>query len=98
LFVLQFQLGKLNDEELWCSRYQTSFLVTDKNVRQVPKFTTPNSREHSQETLVADPRVLPSGNTLAKEIAIHHEPELQGGFKALRDKGIRITSYHEELP
>ena len=26
-------------------------------------------------------------------IKIKHEPELQGGFKALAEKGIRITNY-----
>jgi hypothetical protein len=55
------------------------------------------SPRHS-ETLVADPRVIQSGNILAKDVQIHHEPELQGGFKALRDKGLRITNYHEDIP
>ena len=31
-------------------------------------------------------------------VAVRHEPELQGGFKALRDKGLRITNYQEDIP
>jgi hypothetical protein len=57
----------------------------------------PKRSPRNTETLVADPRIIQSGNTLAKDIQIKHEPELQGGFKALRDKGLRITNYHEEL-
>jgi hypothetical protein len=40
--------------------------------------------------------MVPSPNE--KNIAIHHEPELQGGFKVLRDKGLRITNYQGYLP
>ena len=29
-------------------------------------------------------------------VAIRHEPELKGAFKALRDRGICITSYRED--
>jgi hypothetical protein len=58
----------------------------------------PRHSPRNTETLVADPRIIQSGNSLAKDVQIHHEPELQGGFKALRDKGTRITNYHEELP
>jgi hypothetical protein len=29
-------------------------------------------------------------------VEIPHEPELKGAFKALRDRGIRITSYRED--
>ena len=33
-----------------------------------------------------------------EDVKIHHEPELQGGFKALRDKGLRIVNYQEDIP
>jgi hypothetical protein len=38
----------------------------------------------------------PGQEYLNKSIEIHHEPELKGAFKALRDRGIRITSYRED--
>jgi hypothetical protein len=45
------------------------------------------------ETLIAHP---PSPHEA--DVRIHHEPELQGGFKALRDKDLRITNYQEYNP
>ena len=33
-----------------------------------------------------------------RTVGIHPEPELQGGFKALRDKGLKITNYQEYKP
>jgi hypothetical protein len=59
-------------------------------VRQVPKFETPKDREDSQETLIS---MVPSPSY--DSVKIKHEPELQDGFKALRDKGLRITNYLE---
>jgi hypothetical protein len=53
----------------------------------------PRRSPRNTETLVSS---IPSPHE--KDIRIKHEPELQGGFKALSEKGIRITNYHEELP
>jgi hypothetical protein len=58
----------------------------------------PRRSPRNTETLVADPRVLPDANNWYKQVQIKHEPELQGGFKALRDKGLRITNYQEDIP
>jgi hypothetical protein len=33
----------------------------------------------------------------ADSAAIRHEPELRGSFKALRDRGIKITHYEERI-
>jgi hypothetical protein len=55
----------------------------------------PRRSPRNTDTLVADPRVIPSGSTLADEVKIHHELEPRGGLKALQDKGLRITSYSE---
>ena len=30
-------------------------------------------------------------------ISIRHEPELKGAFKALQQKGIKITDYNEDV-
>jgi hypothetical protein len=32
------------------------------------------------------------------DISIHKEPELKGAFKALKEKGLKIKDYHEDLP
>jgi hypothetical protein len=31
---------------------------------------------------------------MTKEVEIHHEPEIKGAFKALQQKGLKITDYH----
>jgi hypothetical protein len=54
-------------------------------------LTTP--RPKNTETLIAHPPTPGFDN-----VKIHHEPELKGGFKALSEKGIRITNYHEDIP
>jgi hypothetical protein len=72
-----------------------SFLVTDKDVRQVPKFETPKERQESQETLIVDPRVIQSGNTLANKVQIKYESEPHGSLARMQEKGLRITSYTE---
>jgi hypothetical protein len=38
----------------------------------------------------------PGEEYINKSVEIRHEPELIGAFKALRDRGIRITSYRED--
>ena len=53
----------------------------------------PRRSPRNTETLLAHP---PS--PYEADVRIHHEPELQGGFKALRDKGLRITNYQEYNP
>jgi hypothetical protein len=53
----------------------------------------PRRSPRNTETLVAHP---PSPHEA--DVCIHHEPELQGEFKALRDKGLKITNYHEDIP
>ena len=54
----------------------------------------PRRSPRNTETLVSCNTPTPGFD----EVKIHHEPELQGGFKALRDKGLRITNYHEDIP
>jgi hypothetical protein len=53
----------------------------------------PRRSPRNTETLIAHP---PSPHEA--DVRIHHKPELQGGFKALRDKGLRITNYQEDIP
>ena len=43
-----------------------------------------------------EPAVATTPGIGADSVAIRHEPELKGAFKALRDRGIRITSYRED--
>jgi hypothetical protein len=34
----------------------------------------------------------------ADSVAIRNEPEIKGGLKALKDKGLKITHYEEYIP
>jgi hypothetical protein len=38
----------------------------------------------------------PGQEYINKSVEIRHESELKGAFKALSDRGIRITSYRED--
>jgi hypothetical protein len=32
------------------------------------------------------------------DVSIRHQPEIKGGLKALKDKGLKITHYEEHNP
>jgi hypothetical protein len=44
-----------------------------------------------------EPAVATTPSIGADSAAIRHEPELRGSFKALRDRGIKITHYEERI-
>lgn len=75
------------------------FVVEDLHFSPIVfQIDMPRHSPRNTETLAADPRVIPTGNTLAEEVAVHHNPELERGFKALRDKGLKVTNCHEDIP
>jgi hypothetical protein len=88
-------LGRLNDEEFGCSTCGVSFIPGVQQLRKNVKFTTPDSVEHSKETLVADPRVIRSGNSLADSVKIQHTPQPRGVMARMQEKGLKIVSYSE---
>jgi hypothetical protein len=47
--------------------------------------------------LETEPAVAHPPSIGADAVAIRREPELRGGFKALRDRGIKITHYEERI-
>lgn len=74
-----------------CVFCQTEFQV--EKTRKRSKLETPHK---NTETLIADPRTIYDGNNPAKNVSIHHEPELKWGAKELSRKGtIKFTSYTE---
>jgi hypothetical protein len=66
--------------------------------QQEEQLDIPRPSPRNSETLVADPRVLYSGSSLAKDVHIKHEPELKSGFLELSRKGLKITNYSESSP
>jgi hypothetical protein len=76
----------------WCRNCSVEFDPELENVRRESKISVP---DRNQETLVA---TTPGQDYLNKKVEINHTPEIKGGLKALKDKGIRITSYQEYIP
>lgn len=60
-----------------------------ENIRRESKISVPDRNE---ETFVAQ---TPGQNYLNKRVEIHKEPEIKGGLKELKERGLKITSYKE---
>ena len=90
-------LVKLTDrnnqnESYYCNSCGIDFQPDNENVRRETKLSVP---DRNQETLVS---TTPSQDYLNKKVEINHTPEIKGGLKVLKDRGIRITSYSEHIP
>lgn len=51
--------------------------------------------ERNEDTLLAQ---TPGPDYLNKQVEIHTEPEIKGGLKALKERGMKITYYDEHIP
>ena len=78
--------GGGNNSTYWCRNCSVEFDPELENVRRESKISVP---DRNQETLAATTPGIP-------DISIHHTPEPKGAFKALQQKGIKITNYKEE--
>jgi hypothetical protein len=91
--VCNCTLSKLTDSSgqnpsFYCTRCNIEFDPESENVRRESKLSVPDRN--------VEPAVATTPGIGADSVAIRHEPELKGAFKALRDRGIRITSYRED--
>jgi hypothetical protein len=75
----------MNNVSFWCRNCSVEFNPEEENVRRESKLSVPDRNE---ETLVSNTPGIP-------DISIRHEPEIKGGLKALKDKGLKITHYEE---
>ena len=80
----------MQNTAFWCRNCSVEFDPESKNVRRESKLSVP---DRNIEPAVA---TTPGQEYLNKSVEIRHEPELKGAFKALRDRGIHITSYRED--
>jgi hypothetical protein len=90
----------------WCNRDLVR--LSDRNNQSESYFCRNCSIEYPDKTEIRkksklgtqhkeiEPEVTSIQIDPSKEVEIRHEPELKGAFKALRDRGIRITSYRED--
>jgi hypothetical protein len=92
--------NKYGAEEYHCPQCRITTIpsIDKEDTRSVPEQDIEVPREPNEETLIANPKVLYSGNTFADKVAIRHEPDPKGSFKMLKDKGLRIVNYREEFP
>ena len=65
-------------------------IIELSNVRRKSKLETPHQ---NTETLVSTTQTPGFG-----DVKIKHEPELQGGFLVLSQKGLKIKDYREDIP
>jgi hypothetical protein len=80
----------MNNSTYWYRNCSVEFNPEQENVRRESKLTVPNRNE---ETLVTSIQY-----DFSKDIAIRHKPEIKGGLKALKEKGLKITDYKENIP
>jgi hypothetical protein len=79
---------KTGNTDRFCRNCSAVYSMEDDTVRHKSRLSVP------QET---EPALSTTPTIGADAVAIHHEPELRGAFKALRDRGIKITHYEERI-
>ncbi|HEU4447715.1 MAG TPA: hypothetical protein VFR94_23780 [Nitrososphaeraceae archaeon] len=77
-----------NNSTYWCRHCSVEWNPEEENVRRESKLSVPDRNE---ETLVANTPGIP-------DVSIRRIPEIKGGLKALQQKGLKITDYHEDIP
>ena len=75
-----------NNTSWWCRHCSVEFDPESENLRKESKITVP---DRNIEPAISTTPGIP-------DISIRHEPELSGAFKALQQKGHKITDYREE--
>lgn len=83
----QCNLAKINEEEWYCNRCSLFQYPNIESVRSKSRISTPIG-------LNMEPLVSYTEDPDARFFK-DKTPEPKGGFKALKDRGIRITSYKE---
>ena len=79
-----------NNNTYWCGNCSVEWDPTEENIRRESKISVPDRN--------VEPAVATTPGIGADSVAIRHEPEIKGGLKALRDKGLKITYYEEHIP
>ena len=79
---------KTGNSYLFCRRCGITYDLEDDTVRHKSRLSVP---------LETEPAISTTPTIGADSVAIRHEPELKGSFKALRDRGLKITHYEERI-
>ena len=83
-----YNLVKISENEWFCNHCKSSVFPTSEEVRSKSRLSVPTGR--NTDSLIS---YSPEPDDLTRKPV-----EPQGAFKALRDRGIKITSYKEESP
>jgi hypothetical protein len=81
--------SSLQNTSFWCRNCSVEFDPEYEIVHRESKLPVPDRNE---EPLVA---TTPGQDYLNKKVEIKHIPEIEGGLKALKERGIKITRYEE---
>jgi hypothetical protein len=79
-----------NNNTYWCRNCSVEFDPESENIRRESRIIVPDRN--------IEPAVATTPGIDADSVAIKHEPEIKGGLKALRDKGLKITHNEEHVP
>ena len=77
---------RLSQDEWYCNRCQITHIPQKDTLKKKSKLVTP---QRNTEPCISS---IPTGY---ESVKIKKEPEYSGGFKALKDKGLKITNYNE---
>ena len=80
----------MNNTSFWCRHCSVEWNPEEENVRRESKLSVPDRN--------VEPAVTSIQYDYNKDVEIRHEPEIKGGLKALKEKGIKITDYKEDIP
>ena len=69
-----------------CPQCRKTYLPEVQEVRKEVDFFVPTDSEHNVEPAI-------TSIDYNEDVRIKKEPIIKGGLKALRDKGLKITSY-----
>jgi hypothetical protein len=78
-----------NNNSFWCRHCSIEWDPESENLRKESKLVVPDRN--------IEPAVTSIQTNMADEVEIRHTPEIKGSFKALRDKGLKITNYKEDV-
>jgi DNA-directed RNA polymerase subunit M/transcription elongation factor TFIIS len=79
--------------EIDCDHCKNTIDLGAGKTQETKTIVDPNkSKAVDTEVFAA---TTPGTEYFANQIRIKKDPQLKGGFKVLRDKGLKITSYHD---
>jgi DNA-directed RNA polymerase subunit RPC12/RpoP len=77
-----------NNAMYWCINCTVEFDLESENLRKESKLEVPDRNIEPAITII----------DMNHDVSIRKEPEIKGAFKELKNKGLKITNYKEDIP